>query len=427
MQIQNNGDLTPSINERDCEERSKCQFCVTCCPMISGLLDTRERNANLFGGNEKDENAFHEVIGWHLRSVVGWRINPALRNNSASGGLATWCLEKLLENGAVTRVASVRLAQNRSRGMFEFFSASSIEEIRRSSGSYYQPIEISGILKEIAKDRNERWAVVGVPCLCAGIRNLKHMRKQIPYVFGLVCGSYQNISYTEMLAKKSGVDMNHLTQINYRLKAEGRPPFDYHFLGTDHRGRGKEVAYHGLPYYLGRHAYFRLNACNFCKDVFAETADACFMDAWLPDYHNESRGTSVVVIRNAEIDSLFRDAGSKDEISVKSISDREVVQSQQGNVIRKRESLSLRTGGSSQSVGNSEGGRSFGKMNWWLQKRVQKRSKWAWRRLGRRYGVGLFWLTMLDLLFLEKMLDRVVWLHGLPSRFRSRIRTFNGL
>lgn len=39
-------------------------------------------------------------------------------------------------------------------------------------------------------------------------------------------------------------------------------------------------------------------ACDFCDDVFAETADIALGDAWLPEYVQDGNGTNVVVTRN---------------------------------------------------------------------------------------------------------------------------------
>jgi len=44
--------------------------------------------------------------------------------------------------------------------------------------------------------------------------------------------------------------------------------------------------------------WFTPNACNYCDDIFAECADVTCMDAWLPEYSNESLGTSLVLVRS---------------------------------------------------------------------------------------------------------------------------------
>lgn len=421
MTVLPNGDLAPVIiNEDLC--RDNCNLCLKLCPFAEGIHDPRPLNKELFDSSEITHADFNEDIGWHIRSVVGYRKQPELCAISASGGLATWVLEALLREGKVTKVAVVRLAQNKDNGFFEFYAASSIEDLRASAGSIYHPVEISDIVRAIASDKQQRWAVVGVPCLCAAIRNLKHLRKQIPFVFGLACGMYQNTYYTEILLGESGVNRQKITNIEYRRKSDSGTPSDFRFRGTDNHRIGREVRYKGLPFFLGKNAYFRQNACNYCKDVFAETADVCFMDAWLPEYSKESRGTSLVVIRNLRIDQLFSRFANSGEIEIENISSDKVIASQCGHVRRKRVTVSMRSGliNVEKVRQNDIGLRD--RFNWWLQKRTQKRSKTAWVKWGRRYGRPAFWLVMLDILIVQKifgdMLPRAI---RLPMRVIRKI------
>jgi len=48
-----------------------------------------------------------------------------------------------------------------------------------------------------------------------------------------------------------------------------------------------------------------LNACRFCDDIFAELADATFMDAWLPEYVKSEFGTTLAVSRRAALSDLI--------------------------------------------------------------------------------------------------------------------------
>lgn len=406
MKIQANGDLAPSIDESSC--RDGCSLCVSLCPFFGGVHNPRPNNEEKYAPSSVPDAIFNEEIGWHIRSFVGYRKQPELRCVSASGGLATWCLETLLKEGSVTRVSVVRLAKNRDKGFFEFYAASSVDELRQSAGSIYHPVEISDIIKEIASDGQQRWAIVGVPCLCAAIRNLSHLRKQIPFVFGLACGMYQNTFYTELLLDKSGVNRKNVSAIEYRRKSTAGLASDYRFRGTDNQRMGQEIPYKGLPYFLGKNAYFRQNACNYCKDVFAETADACFMDAWLPEYINNPKGTSLVVIRDKHIAELFSSQSAGEEIELAEVSPEQVVQSQRGHVRRKRETISMRLRTGSLSKKQKFRNRLSERINWWLQQRTQTRSKKAWSRWGRKYGRLVFWLAMLDNLVLQKMLFDVI-------------------
>jgi coenzyme F420-reducing hydrogenase beta subunit len=315
------------------------------------------------------------------------------------------------------------LAQKHDKGHFEFYAASSAEELRASAGSIYQPTDISNILREITKDKTQRWAVVGVPCLCAGIRNLKHLREQIPYVFGLACGMYQNTYYTELLLKRSGIDRHNVLQIDYRLEAESGNASNYQFRGRSPARSGRRIPYHALPYFLGKHAYFRLNACNFCRDVFAETADACFMDAWLPEYSNDRRGTSLVVIRNQAIDAMFSSRSANLEIAWEPIVAEKTVQSQLGHVRRKRETIAARVGQTDRAGNCHISSCSTEAIRWRLQKHTQQRSKHAWSRWGREYGSGAFWIAMIDLVVLQKTCDTISRTTRLAKTLYHKVRS----
>ncbi|MCF6156662.1 MAG: hypothetical protein E3K36_15825 [Candidatus Brocadia sp.] len=418
MKIQENGDLTPSVDVVLC--RDKCHMCLDICPFSQGLYNPRERNTELF--NLTSDTKYDADIGWFSDCFVGYRRDETLRKNSSSGGLATWCLEGLLKRGLVTCVAVTRIARNKDKGFFEFYAASSVDELRQSAGSIYHPVELSEIVKEITADRSKRWAIIGVPCLCTAIRNSVQLKKTVPFVLGLACGMYQNTYYTEFLLSKSGVNRTNIKKIEYRRKSDGGPPSDYRFRGTDNRGTGKEVPYRGLPFYLGKNAYFRLNACNSCMDVFSEMADACFMDAWLPAYYQEPKGTSLVVVRNRNLIELLREGQIRGEISIDKICPEEVVESQRGHVRRKRELIYMRRGMREPDDTGRAKPTAMEKIIWLLQRHAQNRSKRAWVKYGRKYGRLAFWLAIVDVLFMQSI-TTIVWkANQLPGRLIRKYR-----
>ncbi|GLI36460.1 hypothetical protein DAMNIGENAA_38930 [Desulforhabdus amnigena] len=88
---------------------------------------------------------------------------------------------------------------------------------------------------------------------------------------------------------------------------------------------------------------FKLKSCNFCDDVFSELADICFMDAWLPEYAEESAGTSLVITRSALAERIIREAGIKNgKCDLQEIPVEKVIESQSFVVITKREMLQHR-------------------------------------------------------------------------------------
>ena len=419
MEIQDNGDLVPCVDTGLCLD--KCHLCLDVCPFFGGVHDPRAKNIELFAS--EPDFVYDEDIGWHYRSIAGFRNEVSLRQASASGGLATWCLETLLKKQLVTHVAVVRFSGNHEKGFFEYFAASSIEELRASSGSIYHPVEISDVLRKITSDAEARWAVVGVPCLCAAIRNSSRLRKRVAFVLGLACGMYQNTFYTEMLLNESGVDCGNVENIEYRRKSDGGTPSDYRFRGTDNRGAGNEIPYHGLPYYLGKHAFFRLDACNYCMDVFAEAADACFMDAWLPAYRQESKGTSLVLLRNKYLYGLFLQGQSEGKLQIDETGAEDIVLSQRGHVRRKRDLIYMRRGVECPRE-LVRGRPTFTeKVDWWLQQRVQERSKSAWVGYGRRYGQIVFWIVLSDVLLLQLMTKCIMKVVAFPKRLFRKFRS----
>jgi coenzyme F420-reducing hydrogenase beta subunit len=376
MQIQDNGDLAPTFVQDKCLE--ECGLCLRVCPFESGVYNPRELNEQLYGEHSNEASKYDPDIGWFTDSFVGYRKDPDLRHLSASGGLLTWCLEELLNKGIVSKVATVRFAPGQE-GYFEFFSARTISDLRIAAGSVYQPVSISTVIKEILKSEGEAWAVVGVPCLCSAVQRAKPILKEkVKVIFGLACGMYQNIFYTDLLLAESGVDKKKVASISYRIKNDTGPANNYGFQATDIDGKvGKLIPYKGLPYFLGKNAFFRQNACNFCMDVFAEVADACFMDAWLPEFRENPKGTSLVILRNNVLKKIFLQGQLRGALQVNKINKDRLVLSQIGHVQRKRKHLSVRK--NNRDIKNNIGLCWYlERKNWLIQSSLQNKSKLLW-------------------------------------------------
>jgi len=424
MDTLTNGDLAAVVTQQ-CE--SNCGMCRTVCPFTEGLFNPRPLNERLFGSADAGMQ-FDDNIGWHLRNVVGCSQIEGQRASSASGGLTTWCLESLLKREMVDRVAVVRLAADRRKNLFEFRTSGNVEKVRSSSGSIYHPVEISDVVRQIAAESDTRWALVGVPCMCAAVRQAPQLKEQIRFVLGLACGMYQNTMYTEVLLSKAGVKRDAVAEITYRGKSERGPASNFLFVATDRGGRkGRPVPYRGLPSFLGLNGYFRLDACNYCMDVFAETADACFMDAWLPGNAGDPRGTSLVVIRDGEIDDLIREGAASGELAIEEIAADQVVRSQGGHVRRKRELIAMRLGAKADRSRVTVSPTRRERLDWWLQQRTQPRSKRAWRRYGRRWGRWAFWLVMGHLLVIQVVRRLRPGFCSLPRRAVGKILRLLGL
>lgn len=425
MDFRADGDLVPFL-KGDC--LTDCGLCLRVCPFVTGMHDPRPLNETLYGW-ERDQGAiFHQHIGWYSRCYVGYSAVDGHRRAGASGGLVTWALESLLKRRIIDKAAVVTRSYNDNR-LFKFSIATSQDQIRAAAGSVYYPVEISELLRLWLNSPAERWAVVGLPCLVHAIRRasmeIPRIRQCATVLLGLSCGMLQNRYYTELLIAASGSEYQDVKRISYRGKSAHGNPGNYLFSVMDARGHlSKQIPYESVPYYLGRNGYFRLNACNYCMDVFAEAADACFMDAWLPEYRNEPRGTSIVVIRSQLVRALCKHGEEAGEINIDRITGEKVCQTQAGQIRRKREHIGMRLAASNHRPGvrakltgtSNCSARFTDRLDWSLQRRAQQRSKKSWRRWGQRHGLSFFWLSMANLVIAKAMLTGA-------SRLASRLKS----
>jgi coenzyme F420-reducing hydrogenase beta subunit len=248
------------------------------------------------------------------------------------------------------------------------------------------------------------------------------LQDKVKFVFGLACGMYQNVFYTDLLLAESGINEDEVASISYRVKTDIGPANNYGFQAIDINGKtGKLIPYKGLPYFLGKHAFFRQNACNFCMDVFAEGADACFMDAWLPEFLNQPKGNSLVILRNTEIRDLLLQGQLGNKLAINEICPELVILSQKGHVRRKRELISLRrVSGSSDA--RYEKPTMAEHISWQLQRHTQARSKKAWASYGRNCGRIAFWLALYDVLLLQMVAKHVGNIFSLPPRLVGKLK-----
>jgi coenzyme F420-reducing hydrogenase beta subunit len=423
MTLREDGDLVVR-KTGDCS--GDCGLCLRVCPLAEGIVRSRAMNEQLFGPHAQPEAVLEPSIGWHRRAVVGFSREH--RADGASGGLTTWCIESLMKQGRIDRAGVVTRSPTGDERLFRFHEAASCEELRRAAGSVYYPASTDEILKKVAARPGVRWAIVGVPCLVAGVRRTMQLMPErlagIRFLIGLACGMLPNHCYTEFLIAHSGIRRPDVAAIRYRLPAASGHAGNYRFACRDLKGKeGKRIPYGGLPNYLWRTGCFRFNACNYCADVFAEAADACFMDAWLPEYRKEFQGTSIAILREESLAILFRAGQEAGELRLEPIESSRVADSQRGQIRRKQVLIPMRTGRSDASPlpGPTKAGL-LARLDWRLQRLMQKRSKKVWRLVGGRGGTAAFWPGMTDLVTARWVLDRVVGLRRLAGRLIRRGR-----
>ena len=147
---------------------------------------------------------------------------------SASGGLATWMLTALLKSGQVSHVISVGPDEH-APTLFSFRVCKSIEEIHACSGSCYQPVELSKVLRYVI-DNDGRYAITVLPCMAKALRLAirvnSRLSRRLVCIIGLTCGQVKSRHFVDYIAERFA-ERPDPTAIQFRIKRPGRPATDY--------------------------------------------------------------------------------------------------------------------------------------------------------------------------------------------------------
>lgn len=337
------GNLAMTWNRFGEYNASEIKPCATDCGLCQKVCP--------FGGLEEDESTIGErlygaVPGIQHRSETGYYLAAYVghsekhRPTSASGGVATWLLEELLSNSIVDHVICVAPTGDPER-LFEFKVFSTPNEVRTGAGSAYYPIEMSAAIREVLETPG-RYAIVGLPCFIKAVRLAQRssakLRERIVVTIGLVCGQLKSKRFTDYIASLAGV-RGTVIGVRYRGKEQDQPASNFHFTFTTEGGEERKILWNEGIAEAWTNRWFTPAACNYCDDIFAECADVAFMDAWLPEYSADSRGTSLVLVRSPTIRDIIEQGQG---IDLKPISIERVVQSQAGVVAVKRQQLAYR-------------------------------------------------------------------------------------
>ena len=320
----------------DCPER--CSLCYQVCPAHGKTKNETDIGQEWYGDVKGIQHT--DETGYYLSSYVGYSGKNNHRKNGASGGLATWTLETLLETGEVDAVAAVGRTTDPDK-LFEFKICKTAEGIRACGRSAYYPVETSQVIRHILHNEG-RYAIIGLPCVCKAIRLVQDkfpkLKQRIKYVLGLTCGHQSSKFFAEYICALGGGNPHELKEFIFRKKDLTQPASNHAMYFRS--GEGKDVVSRqvlwsdgvGFAYVNG---YFQLPGCFYCDDIFAECADVTFMDAWLPKYSKQPEGHSLVLVRDLRIDKYIQEA-IRNDLPIVKLPVEKVLQSQLGVLDRKR-------------------------------------------------------------------------------------------
>lgn len=347
MEIKLNKDLIyqASINKQKHNETLSSVEEV--CPFSNESLNEDEIGKELFGSSSN----YNDKLGYFIETYAGYVEQGAMRDNGSSGGMGTWILSELLEANLIDKVIHVKPVDTTSKDnmLFKYSVSSTAEEVLAGAKSRYYPIELSEVLNQVRNEEG-RYAIVGLPCFIKSVRLLARkdttIDKRLKFYIGLVCGHLKSANFANMFSLQLGVKPKQMRSINFREKLDNFGA-NHYGVSIKHINKGEELTTISPPInklYGANWGWglFKYKACDYCDDVVAETADITIGDAWLPKYVNDSKGTNIVVVRNATIKKLLDKAIKQKRLVMDVLTPNEIIQSQESGFRHRRDSLAYR-------------------------------------------------------------------------------------
>ena len=333
------GELVADI--QDCNQ-SELERMNVACPFSDAAPNETELARAAFG--QQPNIRFGEEVGVFTGLYAGY--SDTYRKWGSSGGIVSWLLSKMLNDGLVDKVIVVGQTGENDR-FFDFRVVDKTEDLSASGTSFYYPVSFDRVLQYVI-DHPGRYAVTGVPCFHKALRQLKAnnplIAERVLYQVGIVCGQMKSSFYLDYLSRKTGMDAMPVAAC-FRRKDESSRADDYLFEATYRNAfgieeirsvRNREI---GASWAMG---LFKPRACDFCDDVFAETADIAVMDAWLDRYVHDGKGTSLVVTRSNALQSLLEAGRESGELLLETVSEDDIIESQRGGLNHRRVGLRYR-------------------------------------------------------------------------------------
>ena len=265
---------------------TRCGLCEQICPGHG--IDLEASGATLF-----DKTHYHKGIGHFIGTYTAYSTEERIRKAGTAGGVVTAVLEALMEDGTIDGALVVTFDPHHP-WTTRYVLATSTKEIEQSAQTKYQLTPIDFPLHKIPQ---QKIAVVGVPCLIHGMRDIQEtsLGKKVTLLMGLFCWVHMEREATHFLLRKLGVDEESVESVKYRHG-------DYlgGFAVRDVSGNVtflEKECYNLLP------LVFAPERCVFCADFTNELADISFGDA---KSLQSQRGHTFVITRSQRGEKAMR-------------------------------------------------------------------------------------------------------------------------
>lgn len=289
--------------------------------------------------------SYDNVIGFHKSLHAGHVVEGKFRADGSSGGMVSWLIKELFERDEIDYVIHVK--EKSSDELFSYSISSSLNDALTASKSKYYPISMEKVLDQV-KSREGRYLFIGIPCFVKALRNVSIVddiiSERIKYIAGLVCGHLKSTYFSYNYSMQLDVFPDELAKIDFRHMVDNHegPANQYFVKVTDRNGYSKVRQNIGFYGYLWGHGFFKYKACDYCDDIFAETADICFGDAWIKPYVDDPEGDNIVVVRNESLARIVNEAIAYGKVNLDEVDASDIKRSQEAGIRHRRDGVIAR-------------------------------------------------------------------------------------
>lgn len=303
------GMYLPAIDPEACVG---CGLCAAVCPGLGHRYETAA-------------TAEETVTGPALAAYNAWTKDPELRHVSASGGVVSTIIRKLLEDNSYDGAFCLDSYDYRKQLKTRLYTAEEVAACWTHSGtpkSRYLPVSHENALAYMKANRDARLILVVTPCalrgLLAAIDRLKLKRENYLFI-GLFCDkvfNYNVISYWQ----DRYCGGNALAGLHFKNKESGGWPGDMKFFPDN-----GDAFYVPLSDRARMKAYFMPERCLYCVDKLNAFADLSAGDNYTGKDESELGSNSVIIRTSAGAEAL---AAAKDLLELREIEIGDIQQAQ---------------------------------------------------------------------------------------------------
>ncbi len=273
---------------------------------------------------------------WRI-TATGHATDAGLRHHASSGGVLSAILDHALASGLVDRVVQTGSDPTRPLANATVVSRSAAEVFAAAGSRYAGSSPLADIVAQL--DAPGCLAFVGKPCDVNALRALARIDPRVdakvPLMLAFFCAGVPSGDGARRILAAIDAPEDQVTAFRYR--GDGWPG---QATATLADGSTRGMSYHdSWGQILAKEIQFR---CKICPDAIGGAADIACADAWYgdakgyPDF-TEQAGRSLVMVRTARGEDIYRAALAAGTIAVEPLDPAAIVRMQPSQVRRKRE------------------------------------------------------------------------------------------